>query len=345
MALDWSAGSYPWSDLHVAIPFALGLLFLILFGVYGKSNIQEPGVPLLRTPEWKGRSDGICAHIFFQSGRNFPLSVFASAVEGWMYYSAVNTITNQMIFYLEWDTDPLQISIRQLAYFFPTVFTSLLVIWYSTQFKDIKTPLVACFTLFLAVACAYVGTKPDWGNVQYGLNALAGIGQAGPLTLILVATQFSAPHAYISTATGLAFSSRAIGGAFGAAVLYSIINGHVSSHYNDAVANAAISSGLPSDAVAPLLGVMKEGNGPPTKAALTAVLSQVIPGISTTIVGSAVDAGHEVYARAYQLAWASIIPFVVIAILCCAFLTDVKHMMTEKVEVNMEKEPAKTVED
>jgi hypothetical protein len=112
-----------------------------------------------------------------------------------------------MTFYLEWDTDPLRISIRRLVYFFPTVLTSVLVIWYSTRFKDIKTPLVLCFILFLVVACTYIGTKPNWGNAQYGLNVLAGIGQAGPLTLILVATQFTAPHAYLSTATGLAFSS------------------------------------------------------------------------------------------------------------------------------------------
>lgn len=261
-----------------------------------------------------------------------------------MYYSAVNTITTQMTFYLEWDTDSLRISVRQLAYFFPTVFTSLLIIWYSTKFKDIKTPLVLCFTIFLAVSCTYVGTRPDWGTIQYGLNAIAGIGQAGPLTLLLVATQFSTPHAYLSTATGLAFSSRAIGGAFGTAVLYSIINGHVSGNYNDAVGRAAVASGLSPDAVVPLLSVMKEGNGPPTKVALLAVLSEVIPGINSTIVSNAVNAGHGVYARGYQLAWASIVPFVVIAIICCALLTDVKHMMTEKVEATLEKVSDKTVE-
>ncbi|KAF2117940.1 major facilitator superfamily domain-containing protein [Lophiotrema nucula] len=327
ISLDWSSGSYPWRSTHVAVPFSLGLLFLILFGLY----------------EWKGRSDGICAHVFFQAGRNFPLSLFALAVEGWMYFSAVNTVTTQMTFYLEWDTDPLRISIRQLAYFGPTVFTSLVVMWYSTRYKDVRTPLVVCFVLFLAVSCAYIGTKPHWGAIQYGLNVLAGIGQAGPLTLLLVVTQFTAPHAYLSTATGLAFSFRAIGGAFGSAVLYSIINGHVSSHYNSAVAKASVASGLSPDAVTPLLSVMREGNGPPTKAALLAVLSQVIPGINSTIITSAVDAGHEVYARGYQLAWASIVPFVVVAIVCCALLTDVKKLMTEKVEATMEKLPEKVV--
>lgn len=166
------------------------------------------------------------AHVFFQPGRNFPLALFATAVEGWMYYSAVNTILNQMQLYLDWETDSLLIGVRQLAYSGPTLLVSILIIWYSTRYKDVKTSLVICFMLFLAVACTFVATKPDWGNVQLGLSAVAGVGQAGPLTLLIVVVQFAAPHAYLSTATGVAFSFRAIGGALGSAILYTIAFGH-----------------------------------------------------------------------------------------------------------------------
>lgn len=55
-------------------------------------------------------------------------------------------------------------------------------------------------------------------NAQIGFNVLAGLGQCGPLTLIVALVQFTAPHAFLSTATGLGFSARAIGGAFGSAV-------------------------------------------------------------------------------------------------------------------------------
>lgn len=34
IALDWSSGAYPWDDMHVAVPLAIGLLFLLLFGLY-----------------------------------------------------------------------------------------------------------------------------------------------------------------------------------------------------------------------------------------------------------------------------------------------------------------------
>jgi hypothetical protein len=40
---------------------------------------------MILTPvEWKGRSDGIVAHVFFEGGPNFALSTFAFAVEGYV---------------------------------------------------------------------------------------------------------------------------------------------------------------------------------------------------------------------------------------------------------------------
>lgn len=47
----------------------------------------------------------------------------------------------------------------------------------------------------------------------------AGLAQAGPLSLLIAVVQFTAPHAYLSTSTGLALSARAIGGASPVAVI------------------------------------------------------------------------------------------------------------------------------
>ena len=66
LGLDWASGSYKWSNPHVAVPLSIGLGLSLLFCIY----------------EWKGRSDGLVAHVFFQGSPNFALSVFAFAVEG-----------------------------------------------------------------------------------------------------------------------------------------------------------------------------------------------------------------------------------------------------------------------
>lgn len=153
---------------------------------------------------------------------------------------------------------------------------------------------------------------------------LAGIGQSGPLTLLVACVQFTAPHAFLSTATGMAFSARAIGGAFGSAVLNVIINGHLASNYAPAVGKAATDAGLPSSSIADLLAALESG-----------ILSGV-EGATPAVWAAAAEESKWQYAKAYQLAWASVIPFVVLAIVAVAFLRGVKELMTEKVEATVE---------
>ena len=155
----------------------------------------------------------------------------------------------------------------------------------------------------------------------------AGIGQAGPLTLLVALVQFTAPHKYLSTATGLAFSARAIGGAFGSAVLDVIINNKLASTYASKVGAAAVEAGLPSSSIGLLLAALAAGNA-------TALAE--LPGTNANVVPAALDASHWAYARAYNLAWASIIPFIVLAIVSVACLKGVKELMTERVDATVE---------
>ncbi|OQV02223.1 hypothetical protein CLAIMM_07457 [Cladophialophora immunda] len=285
LALDWAGGAYAWSDVHVAAPLGIGLGFLAIFCVY----------------EWKGRSDGIVAHVFFKGSPNFALSVFAFAVEGWIFYSAVNSVTPQIVLNLGFQTNAWKISIRQLSYNLVTLFTSI--------------PLTCI---------CYAVITPNMNSAQIGFNVLSGIGQSGPLTLIVALIQFTAPHAFLSTATGLGFSARAIGGAFGSAVLDAIINGKLKS-YPTTVGNAAVEAGLPTSSVPDLLTALTAGTGLST-----------VPGMNETIQAATLDASHSAYAHAYRLAWASIIPFVVLALIGIWFLKGVKELMTEKVEATVE---------
>lgn len=66
LGLDWAGGSYKWHDAHVAATLGVGGFLLVAFALY----------------EWKGRNDGLVPHVYFKGGPNFPLSVFAFAVEG-----------------------------------------------------------------------------------------------------------------------------------------------------------------------------------------------------------------------------------------------------------------------
>lgn len=161
---------------------------------------------------------------------------------------------------------------------------------------------------------------------QLVFAVLAGIGTSGPLTLLVACVQFTAPHAFLSTATGLAFSARAIGGAFGSAVINAIINGRLNSHYATDVGSAAVAAGLPSSSIPALLEAMEAGT-----------LSTKVPGTNQEIIRVAVEASRWSYARAYRLGWWSVVPFVALAIASVACMTGVKDLMTEHVEATVER--------
>jgi hypothetical protein len=122
LSLNWAGGAYKWSNPHVYANLVVGIIFLISFGMY----------------EWKGRSDGIVAHVFFAGGPNFWLSTMAFTVEGWIYYSAVNAITPQIILNLGFEDNSWDIAVRQLSYKIPSAVTAVIVAWYATKFKDLS---------------------------------------------------------------------------------------------------------------------------------------------------------------------------------------------------------------
>jgi hypothetical protein len=181
--------------------------------------------------------------------------------------------------------------------------------------------------LIRARTICYANITPSMNHAQLGFNILSGIGQSGPLTLLVALVQFTAPHAYLSTATGLAFSARALGGAFGSAVLNTIINSKIASTYASSVSAAAEKAGLPTSSVPALLEALAAGVG-----------LESIPGVNASVLGAATNASRNAYARAYRLAWASIIPFVVLALVAIFFLKGVKELMTEHVEATVEKD-------
>lgn len=64
LALDWTGGTYEWHDAHVIAPLVVGIVLLIGFGLYGKtSHHRFESMGLLNRTEWKGRPDGIVAHV------------------------------------------------------------------------------------------------------------------------------------------------------------------------------------------------------------------------------------------------------------------------------------------
>lgn len=108
-------------------------------------------MPHPNSQEWKRRTDGLVAHVFFRQNANFALSVFAFSVEGWIFYSAVNSVVPQIVLNLGFADDAWRISVRQLSYQLVTLVASIPIVWYSIRFKDMQTPLLLSFGVFFIV--------------------------------------------------------------------------------------------------------------------------------------------------------------------------------------------------
>jgi hypothetical protein len=93
----------------------------------------------------------LVAHVFFHRNANFALSDFAFAVEGWIFYSAVNSIVPQIVLNLGFAHTSWEISVRQLSFQAVIFAMPLIISLYSTYTKDLKGPLLVTFVIFLVV--------------------------------------------------------------------------------------------------------------------------------------------------------------------------------------------------
>lgn len=59
----------------------------------------------------------------------------------WIFYSAVNSITPQIILNLGFEDNSWSIAIRQLAFQIPSIAFSMVVTWWATRFKDLSESL------------------------------------------------------------------------------------------------------------------------------------------------------------------------------------------------------------
>ncbi|KAI2601865.1 MFS general substrate transporter [Hypoxylon sp. NC1633] len=307
---------FHWPPKHVEYPRMLLRYYIWVCDPIGSTLSVGSATLLLLALDWAGGAYAWSSpHVSVPLALglvllvSFALHVFAFVIRA--VYSTAPLIRPCRISFLNlaFESNLWRISVRQLSHQLPSFLASVPIVWYSTRYKDLKFPLLVTFTVFLIL----------------GFNVLTGIGQAGPLALLIACIQFTAPHAILSTTTGLAFSTKAISKAFVSAVLNAIINGRPSSHYAASVGEAALSTGLPENSVAALLEALDAGQ-----------IGSGVDAATLAVWAAAVDPSKWEHAYAYQLAGSSVIPFVALAIVAVVPLKGVKELMTDQIGATIE---------
>jgi hypothetical protein len=190
-------------------------------------------------------------------------------------------------------------------------------------------------------------------HIQIGLNILMGVGLSAAVTLSVAIIQFAAPHSHLSTATGLALSARAIGGAIGSAVENTITEGALYPQWTEQVETAVVAAGLPRSAVSSFIQAFRqfEGKYDDSKSrnsyneTLTSLLMNAAaisgPNSSSSpstnaITAAAERASRNSYAHAYHWTFLTLIPWMVIITVITLFLRPVRHLMTERIDATVE---------
>ncbi|KAK4051413.1 hypothetical protein OIV83_002897 [Microbotryomycetes sp. JL201] len=316
MGFAWAGDmNYGWKSAHAYGPVAVGGAVLIVCILY----------------EWKGTSTGFLDHRLFREGRNFPIALGLIAVEGSLFYLINNIYTGQVNNL--WDKPgTINANARVLPFFMAVQVISPFVSIYVTKTKDIKWPLVAGFTLFIAcvIGEAMSGLNGTMGTV---FNGIGGLGFATPLILLMTLVQLSTPPLFIGVASALVISVRTLGGVVGLAIAEAIYGSRTNAQIPDAIAKAAVMNGLPPQSIGPLIVSFFSHSDPST-----------IPGATGPIIGAAFGAAKQVQADAYKIVWFAFLPGTVIAAIACASFRNPRDRMNYVVDAPLEL-PKGTIED
>ncbi|KAL3483021.1 major facilitator superfamily domain-containing protein [Aspergillus germanicus] len=317
--LNLGGGIYAWSSPAVLATLIVGLVLLVVFGVY----------------EWRFTSTGILHHDLFRGGekrgRTFSICIGLIFIEGILLFAYV--IFYPVIISTLFETDPFLQSVRQLPYWIAAAAGTILYGAWSTKRKTIRAPTMVGYILLTAGMVGFATIQPDDNLATWFFAALAGLGFGAPLILIIVGVQLSTPHHLIATATAATTCSRAIATAVFTAIASAALDIRLEEYIPEYISVAALGAGLPPDSLGLFIGAIT-GHGQPHD-------FENIAGISPAIIAAGSAALKQAYADGLRVVFIIAAPFGVVACIATFFLGDLSDVMDYAVDAPVEELHAK----
>ncbi|KAI2638697.1 major facilitator superfamily domain-containing protein [Hypomontagnella submonticulosa] len=309
VSLSWSQNPYPWSDPHVAAPFAISIALAIALVVY---------------QTWK--PDGLFHHGLFQN-RNFAVCLICIFGEGVAFFAA-NTYVAYEVSVL-YTTDFLYAPLRLAIGFATGMIASAGVGLYSTLTKKLRWATFCAFVTFVGffAGMAAAVKNDDTGVSTWGLPVLLGTGCGITLVTLVVAAQLCVPHSLITIASCLMLSVRGLGGTIGFALFQAVFQSQVSL-LGDNIAQAVAGAGLPSGSVAEFVTDFTAQNS-------TGLLA--VPGVTPEIIAAGTEAFRETYKLGFYNVWVTAVAFISFAAVCSIFIFDPSSEFNNHIDAPVEK--------
>ena len=272
IGLGWSQNPYSWRNIHVLLPFLIGICSLLALIAYAT---------------WFKR-DGIYHRELFRS-RNFIIAEICFFTEGFLFLAFNNYVPYQITFLYRKDLYQTALQYSIAWYLVPV--GAWAAGFYSVRTKTIQPPLIASLVLLAVFFGGMIATDISSESRLWGLVVIYGFGLGMAICMLVVLAQTSVPPEFIATATGLSLATRAGGGTVGLAVYNAIFNAEISKNFASKVSRVAISNGLPPSSIGQLLGALSSRN--------QRTLG-LVPGINPRVIEASVLAMEEVFQIAFR---------------------------------------------
>ena len=311
VGLTWGGVQFAWNSAATIAPLTIGLVLMISAVLWGFSGIpKRPIFP------W----------ILFRKFREFTAPVIVISMAGFCFLSTIPLLPQQLQFV--YGATGTQIGIYQLSQGFGTFFGSVILAGFIHKIKHFTLQIVVglCVqTLFLGL---YALETPQTLSMALAFQFFANV-PFGWLTVLCTTTVgLNVPQRHLGLAYGILGLSRCAGGAMGAAILSTIVNGKLTlpSYILEAVAPyqlPAASAALPLFIAAFSSGELE--------------IASSIPGITPEILSAAQSGFQYAYAYAFRIAYLATIPFGVAATIVGACVKDPSKYLTNHVAVHVQK--------
>lgn len=287
IALTWSQNPYNWTNAHILSLFIIGIILLILFGIY----------------EWRFRSEGMIPHDLFRN-RDFPISMLIVFTEGLSFF------TCNAYFALEattlYEVDLLMAGLRlSIVFLSSVVFAIVFGVW-SQRGRVVRVPLIiGCTFLLLFYVLMATVTPSTPRNVFWGYPMFVGIGIGSILPTSMVSAQLSTPLELISITSGLMLTVRSLGGVIGLAINDAIYNHALDTNIPSKISAAVLPLGFPESSLQQLIAALRSND--------QEAVSR-ISGITPQIIAAAGAALKQAYSIAFRNAWINASCFIFTAV-------------------------------
>ncbi|CAL5865899.1 uncharacterized protein PFLUO_LOCUS105 [Penicillium psychrofluorescens] len=318
VGLNLGSGTDPWTSTQVLTTLIIGIVTLIIFGVY----------------EWKGTQTGILNHDLFKGGkdqgRTFSICVGLIFIEGILLFAYIlfYPVMTSSLF----ETDPLKQVARLQPFWIACGLSTMVYGYASTKLRSIRSPLVAGVVIYTAGLVGLATIEPDNSTRAIVFAGLAGMGFGAPLILLVAGVQLSTPHHLIATATAATTSARAVAATVFTAIYSAALSSRLAKYIPQYVSQAVLRTGLSPEAVGPFIEALTSHN--------STALNQV-PGVNPAIVTAGSEALAQSYADGLRVVYIIAASFGAFACLICFLLGDMKNTMNYHVDAPVEKLLAK----